>query len=391
MYDRHEASIGGRACRLHGVTNMSKRLLSNFTIALLMVGSGFCGAMLQPAAVKAGPALAGFFGVTSCSSPNPCIGGNNSGTGPGVVGTAKKGIGVKGTSVSNAGVSGTSASGPGVNATSTNGVGLSAQSVAFRGVYGTSSKDDGVDGITNNPSLSTGVGHFGMQGSDASLDGGTLNAGVEGASSYGIGVKGQSAYFAGGDFNGGYPVGGTYFPALSLTGYYYLIAGCPYVDPCDTTSASFTLAGSGDLNDPSGIAFFNALYTNGFCSAGCATSQNHTARRVRFYTPRESLPTVEDFGEAQLVAGQAHVVLDRTFANTIEVRANYLVFLTPEGDSRGLYVSDKNARSFDVRESQGGRSTLTFQYRIVAKPYGDSSKRLPMVTVQLPARHGGRP
>jgi hypothetical protein len=77
--------------------------------------------------------------------------------------------------------------------------------------------------------------------------------------------------------------------------------------------------------------------------------------------------------------GNAYVYLDPAFANVIERGAKYLVFITPEGDSRGLYVTEKTARGFVVRENMGGHSTLAFSYRIVAKPLGSHEQRLPML------------
>jgi hypothetical protein len=43
--------------------------------------------------------------------------------------------------------------------------------------------------------------------------------------------------------------------------------------------------------------------------------------------------------------------------------------LTPEGDSRGLYIRKRSASGFEVREQQGGRSSLTFSYRVVARRF----------------------
>jgi hypothetical protein len=93
---------------------------------------------------------------------------------------------------------------------------------------------------------------------------------------------------------------------------------------------------------------------------------------------------MEDTGEAQLVDGRAYVRIDDALANVIDRGAEYSVFITPEGDNRGLYVTQKSPTGFAVRESQSGRSTLAFAYRIVAKPYADVSSRLPMRT--FPAR-----
>ncbi|HYY36588.1 MAG TPA: hypothetical protein VE801_02525, partial [Xanthobacteraceae bacterium] len=53
----------------------------------------------------------------------------------------------------------------------------------------------------------------------------------------------------------------------------------------------------------------------------------------------------EDFGTAKLKRGRAVVKLDANFASVIK-RGDYRVFVTPEGDCRGLYVRGKRAASF---------------------------------------------
>jgi hypothetical protein len=77
----------------------------------------------------------------------------------------------------------------------------------------------------------------------------------------------------------------------------------------------------------------------------------------------------EDFGRGELVEGRAHVELDPDFAAMLRIGedSDYHIFLTPEGDSNGLYVSSRSAAGFEVREQQGGASSLTFSYRVVAK------------------------
>jgi hypothetical protein len=91
---------------------------------------------------------------------------------------------------------------------------------------------------------------------------------------------------------------------------------------------------------------------------------------------RSTLPNVEDDGEAQLVNGRAFVPIDARFGDTIDRRASYLVFVTPEGDCNDLFVTQKSANGFVVREMRGGRSSLAFQYRIVAKPGDENGGRL---------------
>ena len=74
----------------------------------------------------------------------------------------------------------------------------------------------------------------------------------------------------------------------------------------------------------------------------------------------------EDFGSAKLARGRAVVKLDANFAKVIK-RGDYRVFVTPEGDCRGLYVRRKSANSFEVRELTGGKSSVAFSYRIVGR------------------------
>jgi hypothetical protein len=91
---------------------------------------------------------------------------------------------------------------------------------------------------------------------------------------------------------------------------------------------------------------------------------------------RTASPELEDVGDAQLVNGRAIVHIDAKLADVMDRRAAYHVFLTPDGDSKGLYVAQKTPTSFVVAEQQGGRSTMEFDYRIVATPYGHVRERL---------------
>jgi hypothetical protein len=131
------------------------------------------------------------------------------------------------------------------------------------------------------------------------------------------------------------------------------------------------------------------LFTAGFCNPGCSRPHSQGGHRVVTYSAQTSEPTVEDFGEGRLVGGMGQVKLDPSFARTIDASRSYLVFLTPEGDNRGLFVSQRTASGFTVREAQGGVSTLGFMYRIVAKPYGVAAARLPMVNLTQPSMPSG--
>jgi hypothetical protein len=87
----------------------------------------------------------------------------------------------------------------------------------------------------------------------------------------------------------------------------------------------------------------------------------------------------EDFGEARLVGGAANVKLDRDFAAVADL-SQYHVFLTPYGDSNGLYVANRSRSGFQVREQGGGKSSVAFSYRVVAKRRHVATKRFQKVT-----------
>jgi hypothetical protein len=89
----------------------------------------------------------------------------------------------------------------------------------------------------------------------------------------------------------------------------------------------------------------------------------------------------EDFGEARLVNGKADVKLEKDFAKVVST-GSYHVFLTPCGDSKGLYIASRNSRGFTVKEQQGGKSTINFAYRIVARRKDIETPRL--AKIELP-------
>jgi hypothetical protein len=109
---------------------------------------------------------------------------------------------------------------------------------------------------------------------------------------------------------------------------------------------------------------------------------NSGERKVSLYAVQSPENWFEDFGSGALSNGAATIALDPTFAQTVNTGTEYHVFLTPNGDSKGLYVSRKTATSFEVREQGGGQSSIAFDYRIVAKRSGYENVRLTDVTEQ---------
>ena len=81
--------------------------------------------------------------------------------------------------------------------------------------------------------------------------------------------------------------------------------------------------------------------------------------------------TVEDWGIAELKDGVAFVTLSEEFVALMSDKAEYAVFLTPEGPCNGLYVSKKLPHGFEVRELNNGRSNIRFSWLVKAIRIGD--------------------
>jgi len=109
-----------------------------------------------------------------------------------------------------------------------------------------------------------------------------------------------------------------------------------------------------------------------------STHRNSLGERVVAYTPESASATIEDVGTARMTDGVANVRIDPAFAAMMD-RRWYYVFLTPLGETRGLYVSRKTASAFQVRETERGRANLEFDFRIVAHPFDAGNDRLPPV------------
>jgi hypothetical protein len=263
----------------------------------------------------------------------------------------------------------TSGSAPAVSGTtnSTNASGLkgiaSATTGTSNGVYGTNSSEGGygVKGASLN------VGVYGAAD-------GTSNTGSDFATLSGVwgdtGSAGQSGVLGTADdnFAGLFMNNSTFTPSLYLendgktsTAFIFQTNGSNFGGACDI-DVQGDLACTGKV---SGVAKVDG-----------------GARKVSLFAMQSAENWFEDFGSATLVNGTATVALDPTFAQTVNTTIEYHVFVTPNGDCRGLYISKKSAGSFEVRELAAGQSNVNFDYRIVAKRNGFESVRLTDVTEQ---------
>ena len=114
------------------------------------------------------------------------------------------------------------------------------------------------------------------------------------------------------------------------------------------------------------------------------------ARKVALYAMQSPENWFEDAGSGQLANGFVRVELDPTFAQTVNAAAGYHVFLTPKGDSEGLYVTNDTPQGFEVHEQRGGHSNIAFDYRIMAKRLGYENLRLADVTEQFKKQEAQR-
>jgi hypothetical protein len=103
----------------------------------------------------------------------------------------------------------------------------------------------------------------------------------------------------------------------------------------------------------------------------------HDGSMVKVFSMESPEVWFEDFGSGQLMGGITTITLEPTFAQTVNLKTAYHVFLTPKGDCKGLYVTNETQTGFEVREMGGGQSSVDFDYRIVAHRAQYEKTRLP--------------
>jgi hypothetical protein len=125
------------------------------------------------------------------------------------------------------------------------------------------------------------------------------------------------------------------------------------------------------------------LTCNGAMAA--AVPVDDGTRQVALAVVGSSENWFEDAGSSQLSHGEAVVNIESVFGETVNTTVDYHVFLTPNGDCKGLYVAQKSRTSFVVRELGGGTANIAFDYRIMAKRKGFEQIRLADKTKEMNA------
>ncbi|QLJ56205.1 hypothetical protein HPC70_00785 [Flavobacterium psychrophilum] len=75
----------------------------------------------------------------------------------------------------------------------------------------------------------------------------------------------------------------------------------------------------------------------------------------------------EDYGIGKLNDGEVYIILDEILANSLKVDNKHplKVFIQLEGDSNGVFVSEKSINGFKVKEVNNGKSNISFSWHIV--------------------------
>ena len=305
---------------------------------------------------------AGLEGINTNASPfSSGLVGSQTKSGTGVTGVGVGGFGVSGTSSSATGVSGSSSTAWGVYGYSTSGIGVQGQSVNNEGMDAYSSNADGL--LAASGSGNGLVAIAGSNGRGIFAVGGTGDA-IYGDAGWGNGAVGLRATNNGdnGSDGDGADMQGSYIGVIARN-----TAGQGYpLVAADTNGTDLMFVDSaGDLFYHGGLFQF------------AKTRDGHIATT---FGATAASPTIEDNGTARLVNGQATVQLDAAFAQSIDNRKAYQVMLTPDGDTKGLFIASKTPAGFVVREVQGGRATLEFDYHIYAPALGQAGHRMTEMT-----------
>jgi hypothetical protein len=353
------------------------------------VGYAFMASGLVPGTAVSGPIIdnAAIQGVNTATSGASMglYGQSVAPGGAGIVGFSASATGI------NHGVYGMSAStdGHGIHGVVTTttgsnyGVWGESASSAGVGVYGYASATTGTTyGIYGKSACSRGYGVYGHASSTSfDLD---PACGVYGQSEDpdGIGIWGWAS-------NGGHGIRATSLLGTGLAAYSSSSTG----DVCGVYGSSYSIEGTGvygNAQATTGTTYgvygrdsseggYGVYYSGGLAGTGSKSCVVETSHGPTLLYCQESPENwFEDFGEGQLVNGRCHVDLDPLFLETVTIDEQtpmkVFVQLHDEG-SHGVAVQ-KGYTGFDVIELENGRSSSTFDYRIVAKRKGFENKRL---------------
>ncbi|HXM60671.1 MAG TPA: hypothetical protein VN950_07415 [Terriglobales bacterium] len=304
------------------------------------------------------------------------------------IGTNSSQIGVWGDSSSGDGVVGTSDNAYGVEGVSNNNIGVSGYSNNNNGIFGLSGTSYGVEGVgaisgvNGGSTFGNGVsGYASATGAISGVQGTVYSSSGSGSGLGNAGVWGDSGENNSFGVAGTTDNGNSFFGKNNTVNHETLYiendsgfnGGTPY-------AARFAGPGSSTY-----CSIYRDSNDNGTGDLDCTGSINGAVvvggnRMVNMYAVEAADNWFEDAGSGQLVDGSTTVALDRIFAQTVNGDVDYHVFLTPNGECEGLYVTKKGAQGFEVHELHHGHSNIAFDYRIMARRKGFEKVRMQDVT-----------
>jgi hypothetical protein len=316
----------------------------------------------------------GVFGYADSTAGGNGVYGYAEGKGRGVIGQSSQGNAVQGETAGGGGYGGYfvntsgSATATAVGA-SASGNAIVGSSNAANGVVGNSGNGDpvaGVLGITQSSQEQGGnAGVLGQDNTNFSCGSSCLNYGVWGQSNNnGNGVYGTSG--------SGVGVFGQANTGEALYGEITTSGIALQLNVASAASSALIVASTGGSPVMSLDGQGNLILAGSLTQGGSP-----------LFGRRGKGPEIESVGGARLVDGKAYVALDPDFARRLDPAQAYRVFVTPDGESEGLYVAAKTSTGFSVRENRSATSTLAFDYRVVGT--GRRAAIGPIPRVRMPA------
>jgi len=220
----------------------------------------------------------------------------------------------------------------------------------------------------------------------------TNNIGVYGESTAGYGVSGRGVNSYGGYFSND----GDHLD-LGLGG------AVGRINAADEASSELYLSANGDVtvkldNNGGEDRIFNVRNSGGtavctideFGNLACTGGKSAVVETEHYgwrklYAMESPQLWFEEVGAATLADGQATVLFEAVFAETIDLEEDYHVFLTAVSQEPvWLYVTAKTAAGFTVKgvTVDGEPAGCSFDYRVVVKRLGYEGVRLPEVPWQ---------
>ena len=254
----------------------------------------------------------------SAAGSGAAVYGQNTGTGQAVFGLTNN-------------ASGTALYGSNLNAAGTAVFGIGQNAAGYSSAAGSGAAFSGASiGIVANASSATGT---------------AIRVGGQGILTYPALAAGSGGAFGGTSF-GVYGIGNTV--GNGNTGGYFTNGSGSYA------YVGFTLGGT-------------AYKINGVGTVSTIV-KNTKNKLVNLYCPESPEVLFQDFGTGALVNGVAHINMDETFAKNITVNEKHplRVIIQLEGDCKGVFVTNKTQTGFDVKELQGGNSSISFTWFVSA-------------------------